>query len=74
MQSFTYWTYQSGDKWWTKAIVIFTTIFAIGFTCYVWVSQLLRTILSVHQLIYQWFTGFLFVENFGKYGPFTGTE
>jgi len=40
MQSFTYWKYQNGDKLWTKAIVVFTTVFAIGFTCYVWVGQL----------------------------------
>ena len=43
MQSFTYWKYQNGDKLWTKAIVVFTTVFAIGFTCYVWVSQLHST-------------------------------
>ena len=40
MQSFTYWKYQNGDQLWTKAIVVFTMLFAIGFTCYIWVSQL----------------------------------
>jgi hypothetical protein len=48
MQSYTYWRYQNGDQLWTKAIVVFTTLFAIGFTCYIWVSQLIY-ILSLYR-------------------------
>ena len=44
MQSFTYWKYQNGDQLWTKAIVVFTMLFAIGFTCYIWVSRLNSTL------------------------------
>lgn len=42
MQSLTYWQYQQGDRLWTKAIVVITTIMAIGISSYLWVSVMSR--------------------------------
>lgn len=76
MQSITYWRYQSNDKLWTRCIVIFTSFFALGFTIYIWVSQPLSSGQPAPrpELMGEWFTGYLSVENYGKFAPFTQTE
>lgn len=55
MQSYTYWKYQAGDKLWTRCIVVFTTIFAIGFSCYIWVSELSPPCARADYEVVHWF-------------------
>ncbi|OCF40256.1 hypothetical protein I317_05950 [Kwoniella heveanensis CBS 569] len=36
-QVFSYYTYQGGDKWWTKLIVAWASLWCFAITCYYWV-------------------------------------